>query len=143
MAEATYSKPVPSPTQESKPFWDGLLAGKLVLQSCGSCGRIRHYPRPICPACSSFEVRWVEASGRGRVHSWTVTHHPFHPGFKGEVPFTLVTVDLTEGVRMQAPLRGADGRALAIGMPVRLVVERPTPDLALPAFVLDRAEDSP
>jgi hypothetical protein len=72
------------------------------------------------------------------VHSWTVTHHPFHPGFKGDVPFTLVTVDLPEGVRMQAPLRGTDASALKIGLPVRLVIERPTPDLALPAFVIDR-----
>ena len=31
--------------------------------------RIRHYPRPVCDACYSMEVAWIEASGRGRVHS--------------------------------------------------------------------------
>ncbi|HRD76918.1 MAG TPA: Zn-ribbon domain-containing OB-fold protein [Hyphomicrobiaceae bacterium] len=139
MSAETIAKPIPQPSQESKPFWDGLLAGKLLLQTCGSCGKVRHYPRPICPSCYSFEVRWSEAKGRGLVHSWTVTHHPFHPGFKGEVPFTLVTVDLPEGVRMQAPLRGAEAASLKLGAPVRLVIERPTAELALPAFVLDKA----
>ena len=79
-----------------------------MLQSCGACGKVRHYPRPLCDACYSFDVRWIEAKGTGTVHSWTVTHHAFNPGFKAELPYVLVTVDLAEGVRMQAPLRGAD-----------------------------------
>jgi uncharacterized OB-fold protein len=36
------------------------------------------------------------ASGRGRVHSWTVAHHPFHPGFKEELPYIVAIVDLEE-----------------------------------------------
>ncbi len=83
-----------------------------MLQSCGACGKVRHYPRPLCDACYSFDVRWIDAKGRGTVHSWTVTHHAFHPGFKADLPYVLVTVDLTEGVRMQAPLRGATPASL-------------------------------
>jgi uncharacterized OB-fold protein len=48
----------------------------------------------------------IEASGRGRVHSWTVAHHPFHPGFKEELPYIVAIVDLAEGVRMSAQMRG-------------------------------------
>ena len=79
-------KPLPEPTRDSKPYWDGLNEERLLLQQCAACMRIRHYPRPVCDACYSMEVAWIEASGRGRVHSWTVAHHPFHPGFKVVVP---------------------------------------------------------
>jgi len=129
-----YLKPVPSPTRDTQPYWDGLAAGRLLLQKCGSCGRLRHYPRPLCDRCHSFAVEWVEASGRGRVHSWTVTHHPFNIGFKRELPFTLVTVDLEEGVRMQAQLKGPGAERVAIGLPVAVRFERPKPDLTLPYF---------
>ncbi len=134
-----YLKPVPEPTPESKPYWDALSEGRLVLQSCGACGRVRHYPRPLCEACYSFDVRWIEAKGTGTVHSWTVTHHAFNPGFKAELPYVLVTVDLAEGVRMQAPLRNADASALKRDMPVRLTIELAREGLALPAFVLAEA----
>jgi uncharacterized OB-fold protein len=138
MSPDAYIKPVPEPTQESKPYWDGLNEGRLMLQSCAACGKVRHYPRPICDTCHSFDVRWVQSKGQGKVHSWTVTHHAFNPGFKGELPYVLVTIDLDDGVRMQAPLRKAGAEELAIGQPVRIVFEPARQGLTLPAFVLDR-----
>lgn len=131
-----YLKPVPEPTPESKPYWDALNEGRLMLQSCGACGKVRHYPRPLCDACYSFDVRWINAKGTGTIHSWTVTHHAFNPGFKAELPYVLVTVDLAEGVRMQAPLRQADASTLKPGLPVRLLIESARDGLALPAFAL-------
>jgi uncharacterized OB-fold protein len=135
MTTDAYLKPVPEPTHESKPYWDALNEGRLLLQSCGACGRVRHYPRPLCDACYSFDVRWIEGKGRGTIHSWTITHHAFNPGFKAELPYVLATVDLTEGVRMQAPLRGVKAEDLRIGMPVRITFERAKNGLTLPAFV--------
>jgi uncharacterized OB-fold protein len=135
MSTGVIQKPVPEPTQESKPYWDGLNEGRLLLQSCGRCGKVRHYPRPLCDACYSFEVKWIEASGAGQVHSWTITHHAFHPAFKGELPYVLATVDLEEGVRLQAPLRGVPAQDLRLGLPVRVTFERMSEGLTLPAFV--------
>ena len=34
-----YDKLVPSPTPDTQPYWDGLLAGKLVLQRCADACR--------------------------------------------------------------------------------------------------------
>jgi uncharacterized protein len=130
-------RPLPEPTHESKPYWDALSQGRLVLQQCAACGKVRHYPRPVCDDCYAMETTWLEATGRGRVYSFTVTHHPFHPGFKSEVPYILVTVELDEGVRMNAPLRATAPHAVQIGMPVRIVFERVRDDLTLPAFVSD------
>ncbi len=135
MADETYAKPVPEPSRDSKPYWDGLKEGRLVIQQCAACGKLRHYPRPVCDACYSMEVAWHQASGRGRVHSWTVAHHPFHPGFKSELPYVLATVDLEEGVRMVAQLKGVAPDDVALDMPVEVAFERATEELTLPVFV--------
>ena len=90
----------------SGPYWDGAAEGRLVLQRCADCGKIRHYPRPLCDRCWSFAVEPFEASGRGVVHSWTVAHHAFDPALRGETPYVLVTVDLDEGVRALGRLAG-------------------------------------
>ena len=138
----TYNKLVPAPNQDTQAYWDALRGHRLTIQACGQCGTKRHYPRPVCGRCHSMDVTWTGASGRGTVHSWTVAHHPFHAGFKGEVPYTLVTVDLEEGVRMQAQLKGRDGKGLAdagalkTGLPVEVRFETAKADLVLPYFVL-------
>ena len=131
----TYRKPIPDITADTRPYWDGLADKRLMLQRCADCGRLRHYPRPVCDACWSMQVEWVQASGEGTVYSWTVTHHPFHPGFKEELPFTLITVDLAEGVRLNAQARGLPPDALRIGMPVRIGFEKATEEFSLPVVL--------
>lgn len=134
------SRPQPEPDECSRPYWDGLREHRLRLQRCSVCGAVRHYPRPLCAHCHAFEHDWLEAKGRGRVHSWTVCHHAFHPAFRGDVPYVMLTVDLEEGVRVQAPLRGAAAEAatgqIRIGTAVRIVFEDVSADLTLPAFRL-------
>jgi len=110
------AKPVPQPDQLSKPYWEAAAAGRLVLQSCVDCGKLRHYPRLLCDRCYSSEVTWIPATGKGLVHSWTVAHHVFHAAFAAEVPYTLVTVDLDEGVRALGRWQGG---VLAIGTVVQ------------------------
>ena len=134
MSEA-YGKLVPTPTPDTQPYWDGMAAGKLVLQRCADCGKVRHYPRPVCDSCYSMNAEWFDATGRGTVHSWTITHHAFHPGFKGDLPYILLTVDLDEGVRMQVQARGIEPSSLRVGLPVRVDFERVKEDLTLPVFV--------
>ena len=68
MSEAAYDKPMPPLNRDSKPYWDSLQEGSMRLQSCANCGKVRHYPRPVCDSCHSFEVEWVRASGKGKVH---------------------------------------------------------------------------
>lgn len=128
------TRPVPEPTADSQPYWDGLRDHRLRLQSCAGCGKVRHYPRPLCDACYSSEIAWIDAPGEGVVHSWTVAHHAFHPAFKKDLPYILVTVDLPEGVRMMAPFRGEEA-ALRLDLPVRLIFEDQNPELTLPAFI--------
>jgi len=130
----TYDKLAPTPSIDSQPYWDGLKEHKLKLQKCANCGKIRHYPRPVCDSCWSMEVDWIEASGKGTVHSWTVSHHAFLPAYKKELPLILVTVDLEEGVRMNSQLRDSKPEDLKLGMPVEVIYEDATDDLTLPMF---------
>ena len=115
-------RPRADPSPDTQPYWDGLARGVVLIQKCTDCGRHRHYPRPMCDGCFSFAHDWVEASADVTVHSWTITHHAFHPAFKVALPYTLVTVDLAEGVRLLAPLDG--GNDVRIGMRLRLEVDR-------------------
>ncbi|MBN9489503.1 MAG: Zn-ribbon domain-containing OB-fold protein [Alphaproteobacteria bacterium] len=128
-------RPLPTPTRESQPYWDGLREGRLILQHCAKCEKARHYPRPICPHCFSMESTWREAPLAGRIHSWTVCHHPFNFFFKSMAPYVVALVDMEAGVRVNAPLRGMAEGTLKIGAPVRLAFEPVTKDVTLPYFV--------
>jgi hypothetical protein len=75
----------------------------------------------MCSVCQSSEIEWIEASKRGTVHSWTITHHAFHPAFVDDLPYTLVTVDLEEGVRALGRYSGS--QALKLGLPIKLRFE--------------------
>jgi uncharacterized OB-fold protein len=127
----------PEVTRDSKPYWDGLKERRLMLQQCADCGVYRHYPRPVCPHCYSMQVTWREASGKGTVYSWTVSHHAFHPSFKKNLPQAFVTADLEEGVRITAELVDGKSDRLAIGKPVRVSFISFDDDLSGPALVLD------
>lgn len=128
------AKPVPHPDTLSQPYWDGAAVGRLRLQRCTACGKPRHYPQLVCPHCHSLSVEWFDASGRGTVHSWTVAHHAFHPAFRDDLPYTLVTVDLEEGVRALGRLDTADQHRLCLGLPVQLRFEPNSAGTPLPMF---------
>jgi len=128
------SKPAPHPSPLTQPYWDGAAAGKLRIQHCASCGKARHYPRYICDGCHSFETEWKDSSGRGTVHSWTIAHHAFHPGFKDELPYTLVVVELEEGVHALGRYAEPSGKGLRLGLPLRLSFTPGGGGYALPLF---------
>jgi uncharacterized protein len=130
-------RPMPTPTRESQPYWDGMREGRFMLQHCASCGKVRHYPRPVCPHCFSMESEFKEASLGGTIHAWTICHHPFNFFFKAEAPYIVALVDMAAGVRVNAPLRGRDAAGLKIGQKVRLQFEPVSKEVTLPFFIAD------
>ena len=130
-------RPLPTPTRESQPYWDGLREGRFLLQYCSSCGKVRHYPRPVCPHCFSMESTFREAPTGGAVHSWTVCHHPFNFFFKASVPYIVALVDMDAGVRVNAQLRGVAPESLKIGQRVRLAFDPVNEQVTLPVFVAE------
>jgi uncharacterized protein len=135
MAEAPRKKPrpVPTPTNFTRPFWDGTRQGKLLLQRCRACGTHQYYPRPVCMRCISRDLEWREASGRGTVYSYTVTHLP-PEGFEDRAPYVLVSVDLPEGVRVLGTLLDVPAGDVRIGLAVHATYESLTEDISLLQF---------
>lgn len=135
---AAPERPLPTPTRESRPYWDGLREHRLMLQHCAACGKVRHYPRPVCPHCFSMESTFKEAPLGGKVHAWTVCHHPFDFFFKQATPYIVALVDMDAGVRINAPLRNVAEGDLEIGRRLRLAFEPVGKDITLPYFVADQ-----
>ena len=118
---AAPERPMPTPTRESQAYWDGMREGRFMLQHCAACGKVRHYPRPVCPHCFSMESEFKQAATGGTIHTWTVCHHPFNFFFKAQAPYIVALVDMDAGVRVNAPLRGEAGRAQVKDAEVGLV----------------------
>ena len=130
----------PSPPPASVP--DGLNAdwyehcrrGELRFQRCAACGCWRHPPRFRCPACGSDQWIWERSSGRGTVFSWTVTHQVLRPAWADAVPYAVLVVELDEGVRVVAGLRGLAPSELRLGLPVAVAFEALSGSLTVPVF---------
>jgi uncharacterized OB-fold protein len=127
--------PLPEPSELTAGFWDAARRHELVVQQCTACGTFRHYPQHRCPGCLSAEWSWTPVSGRGRVHSFTVTHRGFNPAWSERLPYALVTVELEEGVRMVSDLPDEQTDAVEIGRRVEVFFED-LDDVTLPRFRL-------
>ncbi|MEM9428578.1 MAG: Zn-ribbon domain-containing OB-fold protein [Pseudomonadota bacterium] len=125
-------KPVPTIYPETQHFWDGAAAGKLLLQYCRDCRKHYFPPRPFCPYCGSRAVEIVEASGRGRLYSYTISHLPT-PGY--EPPFIVAVVMLEEGVKMLTNIVDCPQtpQAVALDMALEVAFEA-RGDLFVPQF---------
>jgi uncharacterized protein len=140
---------LPAPDEDSEPFWEGCARGELRMQACGSCGRLRFPPRPMCPWCRSFEVEWRALSGRGRVWSFAVPHPPLLPAYAEVAPYNVVVVELDEDPSLRlvgnlvegpnAPLGGMDPATITIGEPVEVVFDDATDGIAMPRWARPRS----
>lgn len=128
-------KPLPLPTPETQPFWDGLKAHELRIQRCQDCGRAYFYPRPFCPRCFSWNVTWFVASGRARLHTYEVIHRAA-PAFAADAPYVLAVVELEEGPRMLTNIVGAEPEpaGLPVDMPLQIEYDDVSEAITLPKF---------
>jgi uncharacterized protein len=99
----------------SQAYWDAARAGTLLIQRCATCGRYQFYPRGHCAACFAPDPAWVPASGRGRLHTYTVVNRTPNAEFAADCPYVLAIVELDEGPRLTARIVGEAGH-LADGL---------------------------
>ena len=124
-------KPIPKPTMETAPFWEGCARGELLFQKCRACGHVQFYPRSRCTGCHGQELTWEQSAGRGTIQTFTHVHRAPSEAFKPDVPYVLALVDLDEGFRMMLNVVNSNPDSLVIGTPVRIVFE-PRGDQMLP-----------
>jgi uncharacterized protein len=111
----------PQATPETREFWDAVADQRLLLQRCTACTAAYFPPQPTCPRCAGTSVTSFAAAGGGRVYSSIVSHlSPL--GFSP--PYVLAVIELDEGPRLLAPIRGVDAHAeLPLDAPVDVVFE--------------------
>lgn len=131
---AEWTKPLPTISGETRPYWEACRRGELLIQRCDACNEYQFYPRGMCVACFSPQIRWIKASGKGTVWSFTVTRQNRTPGFAEEVPYVLALVELDEGVKMFTNIVECPPREVRIGMAVEVTFVRATDQITVPFF---------
>lgn len=122
------------------PLVPGLLTGPLenlsqvhlVGSYCAACGETALGKVDICPNCGGASISEVVLSESGILYSFTVVRHRPPGNFYQRdafQPFGLGLIELEQGVRVMAPIKG-DPEGLRIGQ--RLVFA---------PFVMRTAED--
>lgn len=132
---ADYAGPLPTPTPETRPFWEAAKRHELLLPRCRQCGPFFFYPRATCPRCLTTDIEWKAVSGRGTLHTFTIVHRGAR-NFPLPSPYVMAIVELDEGPRMMTNLVGVkpDPETLEIGMPVEVTWADVTPEVTLPHF---------
>ena len=125
--------PVPTPTPITQPFWDAAREHRLLLQQCSN-GHTFYYARSHCPVCISGDIAWIEASGRGRLYSYTVARRPQSPEFAGDVPYIIAAIKLAEGPRMTSLLVESNPDEVEIDGEVEVIWEDASETISLPYF---------
>lgn len=131
-AKPAIKRPAPGISDDTRFFWEGARAGKLLIQRCKGCGTLRHPPGPVCPECHSFEWDTLESAGTGTVYSFVVMHYPEVPPFGYPNPVGLIELD--EGTRLIAQLVGIAANEVQIGQRVKVEFNTFDGDLVLPQF---------
>lgn len=86
-------------TEYTLPFIEynkALKKDRLLGLKCRECGNITCPPMMVCRKCRSTDQEIVELSGRGKVRTFTTTYVGAE-GRAGELPYTIVLVELEEG----------------------------------------------
>jgi uncharacterized OB-fold protein len=121
-------------------FFDGTAAGEFRLRRCQPHGHLSRPQAHQCVACGSTDLEWTAASGRARLVSWAVVPARGREGEPPPPPNIPVIGELEEGPWWWSALVGVDPRALAEGLPLRIIYERADGGEAVPVFVLDSSQ---
>jgi uncharacterized OB-fold protein len=116
-------------TPERAPIREGLLTGslsdldnvRLAGSRCSKCGETSLGRTSLCANCGRETVSEISLSKRGTLWTYTVVRHRPPGDYKGPdpfVPFGLGLVELSEGLRVLAPIQ-CEIRQLKIGLAVQ------------------------
>jgi uncharacterized OB-fold protein len=131
LQETVALRALPAPDNASRHYWQSAADGRLVVQRCTSCAAFQFYPRALCTSCAG-ETEWVEASGRGTLHTYTIIRQNRSPAFAALSPYAVGIVELDEGVRMMSNIVDCDVEELQVGMALEVVLVKAADDVGLP-----------
>jgi hypothetical protein len=99
---------------------------RIMGSRCKACSALSLPPRPICTACHSNDLEWVEFKGDAKLCALTsivvVPPAMAREGFGRDNPYVVGVVELDEGVRTVARILGVDAKkpeTIRVGIPLR------------------------
>lgn len=125
----------------SAPFFDAAAEGRLLLRYSPSSGEWSEPSAVVCSVTQADDLEWREASGHGRLVTWTVKPGRSRDGRPAE-DAVIGIVETDEGPWLTLLLPDADPGALAVGTPVRVAFARPEGGEDVPVGVLERGSDA-
>jgi uncharacterized OB-fold protein len=128
-------RPKPQKDHVTTEYWDATLRGELLIQRCPACGHRQHYPRLLCTACGETP-EWERASGRGRVHTFTVIRQNHAKPFRELLPYVVAMVALDEGPMLMGNVVGCAVDDVRIDMDVEVVFETVVDDDGTPTHAV-------
>ncbi len=126
-----WTKPLPATDPVSAPYWQAAAEGRLLIQQCPKCGHKQWYPRALCTACAA-DPAWLECSGRGEIHTFTVVRQYGAKPFRDELPYVIAMVELEEGPMIMGAVTDCDPETVRIGMPVTVYFVQAADDVGIP-----------
>jgi len=124
-------RPMPRPDQVTRPYWDGTVEERLLFQECPACGHRQFYPRACCTNCLAVP-EFVEASGTGTIHTFSVIRQNHVAPFRDWTPYVVAMIELDEGPRVMGNVVDVDVDDVRIGQRVEVTFVRANDDVALP-----------
>lgn len=119
----------------SQAWFDAVDRGALLVQKDPVTGDIQMYPRARIAGHPDREPEWIEASGRGTLHSFTVVERSVHREFASLTPFVIALVDLEEGGRLTTWIVDTPIERIRCDMRVKVVFREIHEGLTMPCFV--------
>lgn len=118
----------------SSVWFEAASNGKLLLQRDPETKKPQYFPRGHVLGKPGVKPEWFEASGKGKLYTYTVVKRSLHPEFSARTPFTLAIVELEEGPRMTTWIVDVPDEELRCDMPVSVVFREIHPGVIMPCF---------
>ncbi len=139
MSEVTVSEEwtqtLPQPDDVNRAYWSAAAEGRLIIQECRSCSHRQFYPRALCTQCGD-EPEWIDCTGRGTVHTFTIIRQMGMRPFREELPYVVAMIELEEGPLMMGNVTDCDPETVEIGAPVSVHFVRAADDVGIPYWRL-------
>ncbi len=128
------SRLLPLVTPENEHYWQGGARDELCFLCCQDCSHYVHPPAPLCPECLSRKLAPRAVSGRAVVHTFTVNHQPWIPGFDPPYVVAIVEIEEQPSLRLTTNVKNCAIEDVSIGMPVQVCFEDLGDGVFLPLF---------
>ena len=123
---------------DSYEFWEGAKKNKLLIQQSTISKKYFLYSRAFSGVAADESFEWVEASGKGTIYSFTISHIAGGSEFYlNKTPYIIGSILLEEGVRLMSNIVDCDHSEVEIGRKVKVVFKKLENEIVFPCFKLD------